>query len=184
MPWPSIIVPTSDLDSDSDNPLSARSDLRQAVENVNVMTGARGSPNGVASLGVDSKVPASQLPTDLALLSGAQTFTGAKTFAQQPFITNRGGVLSTSDFQTVPFGTPGYYRGPGILISRTQIVSNGGTQDFTWPAGFDSGYVYSILATPLNGFCRWYVVPINNGAGFRMVTDTVNITFSVVGIGI
>lgn len=60
MAWPSGTVPTTNLDAGTDSPASARADLKQAVEAVNIMVGARGQPDGIPSTDASGKVPPAQ----------------------------------------------------------------------------------------------------------------------------
>lgn len=60
MAWPTGTISTANLDSDSDSPAAARSDLKQAVDAVNNIIGAKDAASGIPSLDANSKVPAVQ----------------------------------------------------------------------------------------------------------------------------
>ena len=56
---------TTNLDADADSPLSARPNLKAALDEIIVAAGGRGQADGVASLDGDTLVPAAQLPNTL-----------------------------------------------------------------------------------------------------------------------
>lgn len=69
MSWPGSTVPTTNLDAGSDSPAAARTDLKDAVDKLNTIIGARAATDGVASLDSSGKVPLAQIPT-IAIQSG------------------------------------------------------------------------------------------------------------------
>lgn len=79
MAWPSSSIPTTNLDSSSDSPASARADLLAAVQAVNDIVASRNSASGIPSLGTNSQVPTAQggMPTGSMLpFAGASEPTG------------------------------------------------------------------------------------------------------------
>lgn len=60
MAWPSGTVPTTNVDAGTDSPSAARADIKQAIEAVNTMVGARGQTDGIASTDSTGKVPTAQ----------------------------------------------------------------------------------------------------------------------------
>lgn len=60
--WPSGSVNTGNMDLGSDNPATARGDIKTMADKVNSMIGARGQADGVAGLDADAKVPLAQVP--------------------------------------------------------------------------------------------------------------------------
>lgn len=67
MAWPSSPgFVTTNLDAGTDSPASARSDIKNALDDVSDMIAARGAANGVAGLDSSGKVPPSQLPAAVA----------------------------------------------------------------------------------------------------------------------
>ena len=67
-------ISTANLDADTDSPLSARPDIKAALDELIVAGNARGAPNGVASLDGDTLVPNTQLPNTL-ISSGSNNLT-------------------------------------------------------------------------------------------------------------
>ena len=67
-------ISTANLDADTDSPLSARPDLKAALDELIVAGNARGAANGVASLDGDTLVPNTQLPNTL-ISSGSNNLT-------------------------------------------------------------------------------------------------------------
>jgi len=66
MTFPSIQINTTNLDSDTDSPASARVDLLDAVQKVNLIIADGGVANGVCILNGSAQVPASQLPATIS----------------------------------------------------------------------------------------------------------------------
>ena len=67
-------ISTANLDADTDSPLSARTDIKAALDELIVAGNARGAANGVASLDGDTLVPNTQLPNTL-ISSGSNNLT-------------------------------------------------------------------------------------------------------------
>ena len=67
-------ISTANLDADTDSPLSARPDIKAALDELIVAGNARGAANGVASLDGDTLVPNTQLPNTL-ISSGSNNLT-------------------------------------------------------------------------------------------------------------
>ena len=67
-------ISTANLDADTDSPLSARPDIKAALDELIVAGNARGAANGVASLDGDSLVPNTHLPNTL-ISSGSNNLT-------------------------------------------------------------------------------------------------------------
>lgn len=67
-------ISTANLDADTDSPLSARPDLKAALDELIVAGNARGQADGVASLDGDTLVPNTQLPNTL-ISSGSNNLT-------------------------------------------------------------------------------------------------------------
>ena len=64
MAWPSNAnnIVTTNLDAGSDNPASARPNLKAALDEITNIINGRAQASGVASLGSDTKIPNAQLP--------------------------------------------------------------------------------------------------------------------------
>jgi len=58
-------VSTTNLDSGTDSPALARVDLKAALDELTAVINGRAQANGVAPLGADAKVPATNLPNEL-----------------------------------------------------------------------------------------------------------------------
>lgn len=58
-------IVTTNLDADTDSPLSARPDLKAALDEIIVAANGRGQADGVASLDSSTLVPNTQLPNTL-----------------------------------------------------------------------------------------------------------------------
>lgn len=71
---------TTNLDDATDNPSAARVDLKNALDDVSDMIGARGSASGVAPLDSSSKVPLANLPV-LPFGNGLAAWQTAGTFS-------------------------------------------------------------------------------------------------------
>ena len=67
-------ISTANLDADTDSPLSARPDIKAALDELIVAGNARGAANGVASLDGATLVPNTQLPNTL-ISSGSNNLT-------------------------------------------------------------------------------------------------------------
>lgn len=67
-------ISTANLDADTDSPLSARPDLKAALDELIVAGNARGQADGVASLDSSTLVPNTQLPNTL-ISSGSNNLT-------------------------------------------------------------------------------------------------------------
>ena len=67
-------ISTANLDADTDSPLSARPDIKAALDELIVAGNARGAANGVASLDGETLVPNTQLPNTL-ISSGSNNLT-------------------------------------------------------------------------------------------------------------
>lgn len=61
---------TTNLDSGTDSPAAARSDLKAALDELTAVINGRGSASGVAPLNASSKVAATYLPDELNSTSG------------------------------------------------------------------------------------------------------------------
>lgn len=66
------VIPTSNLDSGTDSPASARADLLITVEAVNDIIASANSDSGVVVLTGSGKLPASVFPTQITLSAGVQ----------------------------------------------------------------------------------------------------------------
>ena len=67
-------IVTTNLDADADSPLSARPNLKAALDEIIVAANGRGQADGVASLDGDTLVPNTQLPNEL-ISSGSNNLT-------------------------------------------------------------------------------------------------------------
>jgi hypothetical protein len=65
MTFPSIQITTTNLDSNSDSPASARVDLLDAVQKLNLIIADGGAANGVCILNGSGQVPSSQIPANI-----------------------------------------------------------------------------------------------------------------------
>ena len=65
MTFPSGTITTANLDSGSDNPASARTDLYNAVIALNTIITEGGGANGVAILDANDKLPTGKLPATM-----------------------------------------------------------------------------------------------------------------------
>ena len=75
MAWITVSnISTDNLNNDSDSPLSARPDLKAALDELIVAGNARGQADGVASLDSSTLVPNTQLPNTL-ISSGSNNLT-------------------------------------------------------------------------------------------------------------
>ena len=75
MAWITVSnISTDNLNNDSDSPLSARPDLKAALDELIVAGNARGQADGVASLDGGTLVPNTQLPNTL-ISSGSNNLT-------------------------------------------------------------------------------------------------------------
>lgn len=67
MAWPSSAgFGTTNVDATGDSPASARSDIKNLMDDVSDMIGARGADDGVAPLDGDGKVPLANLPEQVS----------------------------------------------------------------------------------------------------------------------
>jgi hypothetical protein len=71
MPFPTVQISTSNLDSSTDDPSLARADLLDAVEKLNTIISEGGSAQGVALLDSGGKLASGQIPTSISS-SGTQ----------------------------------------------------------------------------------------------------------------
>ena len=75
MAWITVSnISTDNLNNDGDSPLSARPDLKAALDELIVAGNARGQADGVASLDSSTLVPNTQLPNTL-ISSGSNNLT-------------------------------------------------------------------------------------------------------------
>lgn len=67
MTWPANTsnVVTTNLDSGTDNPASARADLKTALDELKNVISGRNEASGVAGLDANSKISATQLPDEI-----------------------------------------------------------------------------------------------------------------------
>lgn len=191
MPFPTGAIITTDLDSDADSPLNARGDIKQTADFVNDIIGSRGAPNGIAPLGADNKVPATHLPADLAKLNVAQAWTGNQAFQTITLaVTNllSSNPITYGSINAVP-AIPGRFLIPitgqsgGILVQWTTTQFNiaaNGTQTFTWPTPFSTGYV--IFVQPWVSSLVKYSASISSTT-YQIVCDATPVNFYVLGIG-
>ena len=72
MAWPtnSTNINTTNLDSCTDSPASARADLKTALDELANVIDGRNQASGVAGLDASSKISASQIPNELNSTSG------------------------------------------------------------------------------------------------------------------
>jgi len=61
MAWPNTTINTTNLDSTTDSPASARADLYNAVVAVNDIIESRATANGIASLDSTARIPTAQI---------------------------------------------------------------------------------------------------------------------------
>lgn len=112
MSWPDTDVDTTNMDAAADNPGNARADIKQMADNVNEMRAARGTANGIASLGPDALVPDDELPVIQADKGG----TGQTAFTVGDIFY----ADTTSTLALLPAGTAGktlVSGGPGVAPS-------------------------------------------------------------------
>jgi hypothetical protein len=72
MTFPTTAITTTNLDSSSDSPASARADILDAVQKLNTIIAEAGLANGVLVLTGSGKLPSSTIPTQITLNSGVQ----------------------------------------------------------------------------------------------------------------
>lgn len=67
MAWPANAnnISTTNLDAGTDNPASARPDLKAALDEITNIINGRAQASGVASLDSNSKIPSAQLPDEI-----------------------------------------------------------------------------------------------------------------------
>jgi hypothetical protein len=65
MTFPTTAIPTTNLNSSSDDPSQARADLLQAVESLNTIIDEAGQAYGVALLSANGKLTAGQIPESI-----------------------------------------------------------------------------------------------------------------------
>jgi len=71
MAWANVSnISTANVDSATDNPANARTDIYNAFVELTAVINGRGTVNGVASLDSTTKVPAAQLPATFISTSG------------------------------------------------------------------------------------------------------------------
>jgi hypothetical protein len=72
MTWPANTtnVVTTNLDSGTDNPASARADLKAALDELKNVISGRNEASGVAGLDAASKILATQLPSEINSAAG------------------------------------------------------------------------------------------------------------------
>lgn len=70
MAWPTTAISTGNLDSTSDSPAAARSDLYAAVVAINDIVSSRGAVNGVARLDSSGYVLQGSINPNLTSISG------------------------------------------------------------------------------------------------------------------
>ena len=89
MAFPTSQIDTSNLDSATDDPSLARSDLYDAVVALNSIIADKNAANGVLVLGSTGKITATQLPSTI-------TSTGTQTFNPTNGVVNIQNVLRLS----------------------------------------------------------------------------------------
>lgn len=149
MAWPSSPgFATTNLDAGTDSPASARSDIKNALDDVTDIIGARGISDGVASLDGSGKVPTSQLPASVAnggsgvpqeievwSTPGSHLWTvpaGVTRICAEVFGAGGGGSNgATAPFDTAYGGGAGGYAKASFAVTPgdtvTVIVGTGGT---------------------------------------------------------
>ena len=67
MAWPANAnnISTANVDSGTDNPASARADIKAAFDEITNIINGRAEASGVASLDSNSKIPSAQLPDEI-----------------------------------------------------------------------------------------------------------------------
>ena len=67
MAWPANAnnISTANVDSGTDNPASARADIKAAFDELTNVINGRAEASGVASLDSNTKIPAAQLPDEI-----------------------------------------------------------------------------------------------------------------------
>lgn len=72
MTFPTTPVNTTNLDSSSDSPASARADILDAVQKLNTIISGAGAADGVCVLTGSGKIPAASIPSQITLAAGVQ----------------------------------------------------------------------------------------------------------------
>ena len=73
MTFPTLQVTTTNLDAGTDSPASARADLLDAVQKLNIIIDEKNTANGVLVLNGSAQVPGSNLPATIAPTTGVLT---------------------------------------------------------------------------------------------------------------
>lgn len=100
-----VVISEANLDSGTDDPSLARSDLLLAVQSLNTIIDGAGAADGVAVLDPSGRIPAAQIPPTLSPTSGVMTLSPAT------------GVVKIQD------------------ILRLQILTTGGVEALTGTEG-------------------------------------------------
>jgi len=132
-------IVTTNLDADTDSPLSARPNLKAALDEIIVAANGRGQADGVASLDSSTLVPNTQLPNTL-ISSGSNDLTldpGSNKVSIQNFVN----LLPTA-FGSLP-GSPvvgdiAFLTTDGASASKNKLVYHDGS---IWRYVADDGVV-------------------------------------------
>jgi len=136
MAWPTVVIDTTSMDAAGDNPGTARAEIKQMADNVNLIKDSKGAVSGIAELDVSGMVPTGQLPTIPANKGG----TGHASFAiGEIFYANStttlaklgagssGTVLTSNGAGAAPS-----YQTAGGMASGTRTVFNQTTAPVGW----------------------------------------------------
>ena len=72
MTFPTTAVNTTNLDSNSDSPASARADILDAVQKLNTIIAEANTASGVCVLTGSGKIPSGAIPSQITLAAGVQ----------------------------------------------------------------------------------------------------------------
>lgn len=75
-------ISTDNLDSASDDPSLARTDLLLAVQSVNTMIAGAGAADGIALLNSSGQIPSNQIPNTISPTSGVMTLSPVEGFVK------------------------------------------------------------------------------------------------------
>ena len=128
MAWANVSnVVTTNVDSATDSPASAREDIYNAFVELKAVINGRGTASGVASLDANSLVPTAQIPSTITSSTGNITLTPNTSRVSVENVVN----LSPVDYAGLPAtpakGDVAYLTEDGASASQEQIIYYNGT---------------------------------------------------------
>jgi hypothetical protein len=123
MTFPTTPINTTNLDSSTDNPASARVDILDAVQKLNTIIAEANTAGGVVVLTGSGRIPAGNLPDQITLASGVQVINPASgivnirdVLRMQQMTTEDILALVAPEAGDIAFATDGDSTAPALCI--------------------------------------------------------------------